>query len=120
MLQITIQLERMLRQAQQEPPKKRVAQNGVVVTSDVGFIQRYLEEIRHHPIAIHVCEWLCVGGGAWRRTGSEAGGRLHWCGKLFILLFFNPPNLSSAVDVEDAFNMVDLVLEDTRQPPLGF
>ncbi len=67
---------------------------------------------------------MCANGacerGRWARTGSEAGSRLHWCGKLFILLLFNPPNLSSAVDVEDAFNVVYLVLEDTRQPPVGF
>ncbi len=89
-------------------------------SNDVDFIQRYLEEIRKHPIAVHACEWWRVRWGIWRRTGSEVGSRLHWCGKFLILLFFNPPNLSSAVDVEDAFNVVDLMLEDTRQPPLGF
>jgi hypothetical protein len=35
---------------------KGVAQNGIAVTSDVGFIQRYLEEIRKHPLAVLVCE----------------------------------------------------------------
>ncbi len=67
---------------------------------------------------------MCANGacerGRWIRIGSETGSRLHWRGKLFILLLFNPPNFSGAVDVEDAFNVVDLVLEDARQPSAGF
>ncbi len=54
-----------------------------------------------------------------RRIGSETGSRLHWCRKLFFPPFFNSPNLSGAVDVENTFNVVDLVLEDPRQPSFG-
>ena len=42
---------------------KGVAQNDIVVTSDVSFIQRYLEEIRKHPLAVHACQGQHVGGG---------------------------------------------------------
>jgi hypothetical protein len=42
---------------------KGVAQNGIAVTRDVGLIQRCLEDIRKHLIAVYVCQWKRVGRG---------------------------------------------------------